>query len=125
MLRLFTDLWAKNKAEEKENLKVLLKYKDQPIGTLWFQKGAYYFKYDSSFEASGLRPIIDFPEVSVIYESKILFPFFDIRIPSRKRTEIEKIISKMEEKNPTRLELLLELGKKSINDPYTIEKSEQ
>src|SRR4051812_27842629 len=68
-------------------------YKDLEIGALTLDKGRWTFQYSDEFRKRGdLRPITDFPDVNRRYVSDHLWPFFFMRIPSLKQTDIQAIV---------------------------------
>src|SRR6266567_1165347 len=71
----------------------LLKYKDLTIGTLCIQDGEWVFKYSPEFRRQDeLRPIVEFQDVNKTYTSEALWPFFQMRIPSRSQASVERVI---------------------------------
>lgn len=68
----------------------------------------YEFKYcDEVFEAEkeGFTPLVSFPKLECIYQSEVLFPAFESRLPDKKRRDMENILKKyeMEEYEPYQL----------------------
>src|SRR5688572_17913176 len=63
------------------------------VGTLSVADALWKFEYSSDFKKQDeLRPLVDFPDLDKIYESKELWQFFIMRIPSPERAEVEEIL---------------------------------
>ena len=98
-----------------------LTYKNLEIGLLIFNKDNWTFQYSNNFILQNtIKPIIDFPNIHKIYQSATLFPFFDFRIPSLKRPEIQDIIKKEKIDAANKVEMLKYFGKKTITNPYIL-----
>src|SRR5258707_124673 len=70
-------------------------FEDLLIGTLSVADSHWKFEYSSEFKKHDeLRPLIDFPDVDKIYESKELWQFFVMRIPSPEQAEVEEILKR-------------------------------
>ena len=103
-----------------------LTYKRLEIGILSFDKGIWSFKYTQTFINQDLIDTIEgFPNIYKVYQSPNLFPFFDFRIPSLKRPEIQDIIKKEKLDATNKAELLAFFGKKTITNPYVLTLIEQ
>lgn len=66
------------------------------IGQL-FKNTNYEFRYyDEVNEAKeqGFIPLVAFPQLDVVYNSDVLFPVFESRLPDKKRKDIESILQK-------------------------------
>ena len=98
-----------------------LTYKNLEIGILTFYKDNWVFQYSHSFiNQNTIKPIAGFPNIYKVYLSSSLFPFFDFRIPSLKRPEIQDIIKKEKIDATNKAELLKYFGKKTITNPYIL-----
>ncbi len=98
-----------------------LYYKSLEIGQLKFNKDHWIFNYSDQFKKqSALKPLFEFPDTNKIYENKILWPFFESRIPSPQQPEVKKAILKegLDEKNV--VELLKRFGERTISNPYEL-----
>jgi HipA-like protein len=102
-----------------------LTYKSLDIGVLSFN-GNWVFQYSNDFmNQDKIKPITGFPNIYKVYQSPNLFPFFDFRIPSLKRPEIQDIIKKEKLDATNKAELLAFFGKKTITNPYVLTLIEQ
>jgi HipA-like protein len=98
-----------------------LTFKTLDIGTLLYNKVIWTFQYSNDFiNQAKVKPIMGFPNVNKIYESDVLFPFFDFRIPSLKRPEIQEMIKKEKMDAANKAQLLAFFGKKTITNPYVL-----
>lgn len=61
------------------------------IGTLAFDEGVYTFRYAETYEGPAL---LGLSHREREYQSKVLWPFFQSRIPSLKRPEIRALAEK-------------------------------
>jgi HipA-like protein len=97
-----------------------LTYKRLEIGILSFNND-WIFQYSNDFINQDLIGTIEgFPNINKVYQSPNLFPFFDFRIPSLKRPEIQDIIKKEHIDATNKAELLAFFGKKTITNPYVL-----
>lgn len=98
-----------------------LTFKTLEIGTLSQNKANWTFQYSNDFiNQAKVKPIMGFPNLNKVYESDTLFPFFDFRIPSLKRPEIQEIIKKQKIDATNKADLLVFFGKKTITNPYLL-----
>ena len=98
-----------------------LTFKTLDIGTLSQTKANWIFQYSNDFiNQAKVKPIMGFPNLNKVYESDTLFPFFDFRIPSLKRPEIQDIIKKQKIDATNKADLLVFFGKKTITNPYLL-----
>lgn len=59
----------------------------------------YQFKYCDQIEEAekqGFTPLTSFPDLDRVYESEVLFPVFESRLPDKKRKDIGSILKKYE-----------------------------
>lgn len=55
---------------------------------------AYRFQYlDGAGSVRGFRPFIGFPDLDRVYESRRLWPFFDLRVMDRKRRDYARYVN--------------------------------
>ena len=102
-----------------------LTYKNLEIGVLSFSSN-WVLQYSNDFiNQDKIKPITGFPNIYKVYQSPHLFPFFDFRIPSLKRPEIQDIIKKEKLDVTNKAELLAFFGKKTITNPYVLTLIEQ
>jgi HipA-like protein len=98
-----------------------LMYKNLEIGVLTFNNFNWTFEYSNGFiNQNTIKPITGFPNIHKVYQSPNLFPFFDFRIPSLKRPEIQDIIKKEKLDATNKADLLAYFGKKTITNPYVL-----
>jgi HipA-like protein len=92
------------------------------IGTLYFEKGEWYFKYADDFKhhSDEYNRIVGFPDLDKTYKSDSLWPFFQIRIPGLKQPAIQEIIEKEKIDQENEVALLKRFGEKTISNPYQL-----
>lgn len=112
-----------NHIPTKENAKFNLKVDKIKIGTLSSNNGEWYFKYSSQFKSKSdeYNRIIGFPDLDRVYKSEILWPFFQVRIPSLKQPGVKEIIKTENIDQQNEVALLKRFGKKAITSPYELE----
>lgn len=99
----------------------VLSYENLVIGELSLEKGNWEFKYSELFKRQEeLKPIVDFPDKTKIYQSEKLWPFFASRIPSTSRPSIKEIIDNTKIDPNDLVELLKLFGKQTIANPYKL-----
>lgn len=105
--------------EEKLTLKVMLG--DREVGTLSAAKGEWAFSYSEAFrQQSEIKPIVDFPDVKKQYRSRILWPFFALRIPSMEQPAVREFIHRQPEQKADEGILLKEFGERTIANPFRL-----
>ena len=105
----------------KTEAKFLLKYDNLLIGTLSASGGNWKFEYSEEFKRrSDLRPIIEFPDISKIYERPDLWQFFASRIPSPEQNEVEEILKRENIEIDDAVGLLKRFGRKTITNPFEL-----
>jgi HipA-like protein len=91
------------------------------IGVLTVRNGRWTFQYSDEFrQRRNLRPITEFPDVSRIYESQDLWPFFGMRIPSLNQASVRQIIRKEQLDETDEVQLLRRFGKRTISNPFEL-----
>ncbi|MBK9460273.1 MAG: HipA N-terminal domain-containing protein [Chitinophagales bacterium] len=104
---------------QNDNAVFQLTFKNLVIGTLSLEKNIWKFAYTDEFKKQNyLKPIVDFPDITVPYQSDKLFPYFAFRIPSLTRLKVQEIIKHNESYNE--VELLKRFGKQSIVNPFQL-----
>jgi HipA-like protein len=105
-----------------EKAKFILKVDGISIGMLYCETGAWYFKYTDDFKkhAEEYNLITGFPDLSKTYQSDILWPFFQIRIPGLKQPAIQEILEKEKIDKSNEVALLKRFGYKTITNPYQL-----
>jgi HipA-like protein len=101
--------------------KFLLTYNNLLIGTLSVAEGVWKFEYSDDFRRNDtLRPIVEFPDVNKIYQSKELWQFFASRIPSLEQAEVEEIIKREHIEEDDAVRLLKRFGERTITNPFNL-----
>lgn len=105
-----------------EKAKFILQVDDIRIGTLYCEKGSWFFKYADDFKqhAAEYNLITGFPDLSKTYQSDNLWPFFQIRIPGLKQPAIQEILAKEKIDKENEVALLKRFGYKTITNPYQL-----
>jgi HipA-like protein len=101
--------------------RVLVQYGTTAIGELRRERrGVYAFSYLPGFFQADLKALPDFPDPQIgkKYRSDHLWPFFANRIPDLRRDDVQELIKKNRLKKSDELELLLTLGRETINNPF-------
>ena len=105
-----------------KTVRFFLKYGDLLVGTLSVEDGVWKFEYSDRFKQSkSLRPIVEFPDVDKIYESKALWQFFASRIPSPEQPEVEEILRREHISEDDSVSLLKRFGTRTISNPFQLE----
>ena len=105
-----------------KKVRFFLKYGDLSIGTLSVEDGVWKFEYSDQFKQSkSFRPIVEFPDVDKIYESKELWQFFASRIPSPEQPEVEEILRREHISEDDSVSLLKRFGTRTISNPFQLE----
>src|SRR6266508_5980634 len=117
----FLGLSSQIKAPSATEAEFLLQYKDLPVGTLRLHQGVWVFTYSDEFRHQDeLRPIVEFPDVYKAYTSEALWPFFQMRIPSRKQSSVERVIQDERIQYDDEVKLLSRFGRLTIANPYEL-----
>ncbi len=91
------------------------------VGTLSVADSLWKFEYSSDFKKQDeLRPLVDFPDVDKIYESKELWQFFVMRIPSPEQAEVEEILKREHIREDDAVSLLKRFGERTIANPFRL-----
>lgn len=130
MLRKFINWFSKSEdgfemqvqLPKDEEAKFILTVDKIRIGTLYCEKGEWYFKYADDFKnhSDEYNRIVGFPDLDKIYKSDSLWPFFQIRIPGLKQPAIQEIIKKEKIDQANEVALLKRFGEKTISNPYQL-----
>ena len=98
-----------------------LYFEDLVVGTLSVADSLWKFEYSSEFKKQDeLRPLVDFPDVDNIYESKELWQFFVMRIPSPEQAEVEEILKREHIREDDAVSLLKRFGERTIANPFRL-----
>jgi len=105
-----------------ETAKFMLSVDNIRIGTLYCEKGAWFFKYSDDFknQAHIYNRIVGFPDLDTTYKSETLWPFFRIRIPGLKQPAVQEIMAKEKIDKSNEVELLKRFGHKTISNSYEL-----
>lgn len=91
------------------------------IGTLQSDYGLWVFAYADEFRnQSEIQPIVDFPLVNQEYRSRILWPFFALRIPSPTQPAVREFIRSQPKAKADAAMLLKEFGVRSTANPFRL-----
>lgn len=131
MLRKFMNWFSKGESDSEwqvelpkgETAKFILKVDNIQVGSLYCEKGSWFFKYSDEFKDQSdiYNRIVGFPDLDKTYTSDTLWPFFRIRIPGLKQPAIQEIMSKENIDKSNELELLKRFGRKTISNTYELE----
>ena|SRR5579862_1983255 len=104
----------------KRHPRVLVQYGTVPIGELTRARRDFVFSYLPGFFSTELKALPDFPEprAGKKYRSEHLWPFFANRIPDLRREDIQELMKKNRLRESDQIELLLALGRETINNPF-------
>lgn len=98
-----------------------LYFEDLLVGTLSVADSVWKFEYSSEFKKQDeLRPLVDFPDVDQVYESKELWQFFVMRIPSPEQAEVEEILKREHIREDDAVSLLKRFGERTIANPFRL-----
>ena len=98
-----------------------LSYEDLVIGTLSVADSIWKFTYSDEFKKQDeLRPLVDFPDLDEVYESKELWQFFVMRIPSPEQPEVEEILRREHIEEDDAVSLLKRFGERTIANPFKL-----
>ena len=105
-----------------KKVRFILKYGDLLIGTLSVEGGAWKFEYSEQYKQSkAFRPLVEFPDVDRVYESKELWQFFASRIPSPEQPEVDEILKRERISEDDSVALLKRFGTRTISNPFHLE----
>ena len=91
------------------------------IGTLRADNGQWVFAYSDEFRnQSEVRLITDFPTVTQEYRSRILWPFFALRIPSPAQPAVQEFIRSQPGAKAHAGMLLEEFGLRCSANPFRL-----
>jgi HipA-like protein len=84
------------------------------------QESLWQFEYSDEFKRSDLRPIVEFSDVEKVYQSKELWQFFAMRIPSPEQPEVEEILRREQIEEHDAVKLLKRFGGRTIANPFEL-----
>ena len=88
------------------------------IAELTTEGSQFVFQYLPGFKTVNLSPLPGFTDVTKVYRSPRLWPFFQERIPDPRRPEIRDLMRREGLAGASELELLARLGARTITDPF-------
>lgn len=92
------------------------------IGTLEFKDGLWIFQYSEAFRNQNkYSRLIGFSDLSKVYRSEVLWPFFKIRIPGLKQPMVQEVLKAENISQSDEASLLRRFGRKNISNPYLLE----
>jgi HipA-like protein len=105
-----------------QSAKFILSFDNINIGSLSWKDDVWYFKYADEFKnhSSEYNRIVGFPDLDKTYQSEILWPFFQVRIPGLKQPAIREILLKEKIDKSNEVALLKRFGRKTIANPYEL-----
>jgi HipA-like protein len=105
-----------------KKVRFVLKYGELPIGTLSVEDGVWKFEYSEQYKQSkAFRPLVEFPDVDRVYQSKELWQFFASRIPSPEQPEVDEILKRERISEDDSVALLKRFGTRTISNPFQLE----
>ena len=91
------------------------------VGTLSVADSIWQFEYSNEFKKQDeLRPLFDFPDVDKVCESKELWQFFLMRIPSPEQADVEEILKREHISEDDVVSLLRRFGERTIANPFKL-----
>jgi HipA-like protein len=108
----------------QHNARFILIYQDLHIGTLELEEGVWLFSYAESFRQQKkerkIKPIVNFPDTTLIYRSSELWPFFATRIPGLTQPQVQEIVKREQIDARNTVELLQRFGLETITNPFLL-----
>ncbi len=109
---------------KKTNARFILMYQDLHIGTLELEEGIWLFSYAEMFRQQKLekkiKPIVNFPDVTCVYKSAELWPFFATRIPGLSQPQVQAIVKREHIDMHNTVALLQRFGRETITNPFLL-----
>ncbi len=108
-------------AEKVAEFRICLK--SLHVGTLSYtSNGIWIFQYTEAFKSQEqYSPIFGFFDLDETYQSRVLWTFFDQRIPSAVQTRVQSWMEENPQKKDDKVALLSKFGKRTITNPYILE----
>lgn len=98
-----------------------LKLDDLDVGTLTWTDGEWVFQYSDAFKVQDqIKPIIGFSDKWKTYRSDMLWPFFQIRVPSLEQTDVKSYLKKKNVRDVDQHKLLKHFGRRSVSNPFEL-----
>lgn len=97
-------------------------YDELLVGILSVAEGTWRFAYSDEFKKQDeLRPLLEFPDLDQVYESKDLWQFFMMRIPSPEQAEVEEILKREHIEEDDAVSLLKRFGERTTANPFRLQ----
>ena len=88
------------------------------VGTLRFDQGFWTFAYTDEYKNHhDFRPLEGFDDVDRVYRSRVLFPFFSVRLPPKSRPDIRRELATQHLEDADSVDLLRVFGRKAASSP--------
>ena len=98
-----------------------LSFHGRNVGVLAAKDGRWIFRYTEDFQRErNISPLMIFPDVDKIYESRDLWPFFRMRVPSLKQPSIRAIVDREHIDENDQIQLLRRFGRRTITNPFEL-----
>lgn len=108
-------------AASETHAKFLLSLGKIPVGTLSVCDGLWRFEYSDAWKnQTQYRPITQFPDLNRVYESRELWPFFALRIPSLKQELFRQTVAREHIDPNNKAALLSHYGRHTITNPFVL-----
>ncbi len=92
-----------------------------PMLILCRDANGWTLRYTEQFKSQNrVSPLVPFPDVEKVYQSKEIWPFFAVRIPSIARPEIQQTVRREKLDYSDVAAMLSRFGKRSIADPFEL-----
>lgn len=119
--KIFRLFWSENFREEnifsnESEARFDIKLDHLLIGTLIYNREKWSFSYSEEFKLQNqISPLTNFPVKERLYESKDLWPFFALRIPSNAQLQLGR-----NQQKDDIIKLLSKYGRRTITNPYEL-----
>ena len=99
----------------------VLRLEDLIIGHLELENDVWQFSYSEAFQQQTRYAVMSgFPHLDRVYRSRVLWPFFQIRIPGLGQPAIREILERENIDRHNEFELLKRFGERTIANPFTL-----
>lgn len=103
------------------NAEFHLSFHGSVVGILAAKDGRWVFRYADDFRRKrDISPLMIFPDVDKVYESRDLWPFFRMRVPSLKQPSIRAIVVREHIDENDQVQLLRRFGRRTITNPFEL-----
>jgi HipA-like protein len=88
------------------------------VGTLRYGQDVWTFTYSDEYRNHrDFRPLEGFEDVDRVYKSRMLFPFFAVRLPPKSRPDIRRELVAQNMENADSVDLLRVFGRRAASSP--------